>query len=267
MVTSNAASGELAALTADVQVPLTTGQRIAIASVRGGAGKSVVAALLASVYAARRRDRVMVADADPEGGSLLWRLGLLKHLPLSAIAPKLLSAVGNDLTGLEQLLPRTPSGLWVLPGGAPGQPQLPRDVTRALSRLFAVCVTDCSMGMSSPATAGVLSEAHTLVLVVPATPDGVYATCGALQRMAANQSPSLSRVVLVLNKLGPDADSGLRYNVALETLGRFGLPMVPLPYDRHVAAGTPIFPSRIGEETLVQITRLAGRALAPTRPS
>jgi hypothetical protein len=34
-----------------------------------------------------------------------------------------------------------------------------------------------------------------------------------------------------------------------------------LPYDRHLAAGTPIVPKRLAEATTVEATRLAGYAL------
>jgi MinD-like ATPase involved in chromosome partitioning or flagellar assembly len=260
MLASNAASRDLAELTARVQIPLSTGRRIAVTSVRGGAGKSTVAMLLALVYAARRADPVLAADADPDGGSLPWRLGLAQCQPLSVLAPRLLTARSGDLRGLERWLPRTANGLWVLPGGAAGQPRLARDVTRALSRLFGVCVTDCGRGVDEPSTVEILSEAHGVIVVAPATPDGVRATCAVLGRVPARQAGSLSRVVVALNAV--TRDSALRSSAALEALGQFGVPLVSIPYDRHVAGGAPITPSRIGEATLVEATRLAGHALA-----
>lgn len=260
MLASNAASRDLAELTARVQIPLSTGRRIAVTSVRGGAGKSTVAMLMALVYAARRADPVLAADADPDGGSLPWRLGLARYQPLSELAPRLLAARGGDLRDMEQWLSRTANGLWVLPGGAPGRPRLARDVTRALSRLFGVCVTDCGRGVDDPSTVEILSEAHSVIVVAPATPDGVRVTCTVLDRLSARQAASLSRVVVVLNAV--TRDSALRCGTALEALGRFGVPMVSMPYDRHVAGGAPITPSRIGEATLVEATRLAGHALA-----
>jgi MinD-like ATPase involved in chromosome partitioning or flagellar assembly len=257
---------ELAELVAAVQLPVTTGRRIVVTSVRGGAGKSTVAALLASVYAARRADAVLVADADPDGGSLAWRLGVPGHATLAGLAPRLLAARGGDLSGLEQLLPRTETGLWVLPGGAPGQPRLARDVTRALSRLFAVCVTDGGRGMDSPVTMQVLSEAHAVVVVAPATPEGVRATYDALAQVAnSDHRASLSRLVVALSRLNSEGRTALRESAAHEAFGRFGIPVVMVPYDRHLAAAAPIMPGRIGELTLVETTRLAGHALGRAR--
>jgi MinD-like ATPase involved in chromosome partitioning or flagellar assembly len=267
MLTSSRDSRELPELVTAVQLPVTTGRRIAITSVRGGAGKSAVAALLGIVYAARRFDAVLAADADPDGGSLAWRLGLSGTSTMSDLAPRLLAARGGELSGLDQLLPRTRTGLWVLPGGAPDQPRLARDVTRALSRLFAVCVTDCGRGMDSPATVQVLSEAHAVVVVAPATPDGVRTTCDALDRVAStDRSASLSRVVVALSAHTAEGKAALRASAAREAFARYDVPVVVLPYDRHLAAAAAITPSQIGHATLVEATRLAGRALARAGP-
>ncbi|MGH4014315.1 MAG: MinD/ParA family ATP-binding protein [Pseudonocardiaceae bacterium] len=265
-LTSNGASRELAELVIAAQRPVTTGRRIAVTSVRGGAGKSTVAALLASVYAARRPDAVLATDADPDGGSLTWRLGVSGRGTLATLAARLLAARSGDLRGLEHLLPRTETGLWVLPGGAPGQPRLARDVTRALSRLFAVCVTDCGRGMDSPATVQVLSEAHAVVVVAPATPDGVRTTHDALGQVAGSaQAASLSRVIVALSRLNSEGRTALRGAAAREAFAHFDIPVVMLPYDRHLAAAATITPSRIGEAVLVEATRLAGYALARAR--
>lgn len=266
MLSSNSRPRELAELAAAAQLPLSTGRRIAVTSVRGGAGKSAVTAVLASVYAARRSDPVLAADADPDCGSLGWRLGLAGGLTLAELAPQLLAARAGDLRELERLLPRTDNGLWVLPGGAQARPHAARDVTRALSRLFPVCVTDCGRGIDAPATVDVLSEAHAVVIVGPATPDGVRSTCDALDRVAgADRAASLERVVVVLNALSHDGRAALREDAAREALGRYQVPVVMLPHDRHLAAGAAIDPGRIGEETVVEATRLAGEVLARAR--
>lgn len=266
MFSNNRASLELAQLATAAQLPLATGRRIAVISVRGGAGKSAVAAMLASVYAVRRAEPVLAADADPEDGSLAWRLGVNPQLSLAALAPRLLAARGGDVRGYDQLLPRTRFGLWVLPGGATDHPRLARDVTRALSRLFTVCVTDCGRGVDSPTTAAVLSEAHAIVMVAPATPDGVRSTCDALRRVAAlHRALSASRIIVALNTLDTNGHAALRDRVALEAFRPFDVPVVMLPYDRHLASGAPITPWQIGEAMVVEATRLAGHALARAR--
>ncbi|MGC4781592.1 MinD/ParA family ATP-binding protein [Micromonospora zamorensis] len=265
MFTSSRATRALADLAAEVQVPVHTGRRIAVASVHGGAGKTTVAAVLASVFAARRSDPVLAADADPYEGSLTWRLGVPSEPPLDRLAPDLIGARGGDLRALEPFLPRTGTGLWVLPSGT-ANPTLCSEVTRSLSRLFAVAVVDCPPGLESRTAAAAMSDAHSVVLVAAATPDGVRATYQALRRIIDSGYGSwLARVVVVLNSSNPDGRAALVDDAARELIEQTAVPVVVLPYDRHLAAGALITPSRIGEATLVEATRAAAFALAAAR--
>ncbi|KOX13550.1 hypothetical protein ADK67_44095 [Saccharothrix sp. NRRL B-16348] len=256
----------MAELAVAAQVPLPTGRRLAVVAMHGGAGRSTVAAVLALVFAARRRDPVLLADADPEGSVLSWRLGLVNLPSLASLAPRLLDAWGSGLLGLDQLLPRLRSGPWVLPGGAPEQSLLCRDVTRSLSRLFAVCVIDSAGTVASPATAAVLDEAHGIVVASAAVPGAVRETHAGLVRLAATRGHVvLSRVVVVLNAISPDGLAALRMDTVRAAFDGLGVPLVVLPYDRHLAAGALVDPSRVGERTTVEATRLAGYALARAR--
>ncbi|MFY1705767.1 hypothetical protein ACN28G_29295 [Micromonospora sp. WMMA1923] len=262
MFAGTRATRELAELATTVQAPVHTGRRIAVASVHGGAGKSTVAALLASVFAVRRPDAVLAADADPYEGSLTWRLGAPSRPTLDRLAPELLAARGGDLRTFGSLLPRTGTGLWLLPGGA-ADANLCTEVTRALSRLFAIAVTDCRSTLESPGTAPAAADAHAVVLCAAATPDGVRATYRTLRRIVDTGYASwLSRVVVVLSAGSRDGRAALRAGAARELIEQTGVPVVTLPYDRHLAGGALITPSRIAERTLVEATRAAGLALA-----
>ncbi|WP_436657237.1 hypothetical protein [Micromonospora sp. URMC 103] len=265
MFASTRATRELADLAAEVQAPVHTGRRIAVTSVQGGAGKSTVAALLASVFAARRADAVLAADADPYEGSLTWRLGAPSQPSLERLAPELIAARGGDLRALESLLPRTGTGLWLLPSGA-ANPDLCTEVTRALSRLFAVAVTDCRSTLESRETAAAAADAHTVVLCTAATPDGVRATYRTLRRIIdTGYAAWLSRVVVVLSAGSRDGRAALSNDATRSLIEQTGVPVVTLPYDRHLAGGALITPSRIGEKTLVEATRAAAIILARAR--
>jgi septum site-determining protein MinD len=265
MLTSQAVTRDLVELATLTERSLSTGRRIAVTSVRGGAGKSTVTALLASAYARRRPDPILAADGDPDNGSLLWRLGMVNFPPLTTLAPRLQAARHSNLQALEQILPRTETGLWMLPGGAAGQPQLAKDVTRALSRWFAICVTDCGPS-SSPCTVELMSEAHAVVVVAPATPDGVRSTQRVLRQVPAGPDSLRSRVVVALNTLSTHGVNALRTRRAHDMFRALEVPVVTLPYDRHLAGGAPILMSHIAEATLVETTRLAAQALTQARP-
>ncbi|MBK0866302.1 MAG: chromosome partitioning protein [Saccharopolyspora sp.] len=253
---------ELEEVLAAVQAPITTGRRIAVTSVRGGAGKTAVAALLGSVFATRRTEPVLALDAEPESGSLAWRLGVDTAMTLPGLAPALRTASGQSLGSIERLLPRTSRGLWVAPGSSGAQHQLARDVTRALSRLFAVAVLDCGTGLNAPATSAVLSDAHSVVVVTPATPDGVRTTADALARIGP---AALQHVVVALNAADQQGVATLKRGPAEALFSRLGLPVVVLPYDRHVASGGTIDPGRLAEPTITAGSRLAAWSLRRSR--
>lgn len=257
LVTGGVAARELADLAAAVQVPVTTGRRIGVVSTRGGAGRTTVTALLGMVYATRRADHVVVSDADPEPGSLGWRLGLPPTPPLGTLAPGLLAACSGSLDAVDELLPRTPAGLRLLPGAAPGQPSPSGEILRALSRFFAVGVADCGRGLLHQATLDVLAGCHAVVVVSPATPDGLRSTCAALDLLPPGALDHTTLALCTLDRTGRAAITG----GAAAMVDRFGVPVVWLPYDRHLAAGAPIGPARLGEGTVVAATRLAAIAL------
>ena len=77
LVTASAANevAEVTRIAEVLQQPVTTGRQIAVTSIRGGAGKTTVAALLGTTYAHYRQDPVLLVEADPALGSLPLRLG------------------------------------------------------------------------------------------------------------------------------------------------------------------------------------------------
>ncbi|WP_279580381.1 AAA family ATPase [Fodinicola feengrottensis] len=250
---------------AGVQRPVTTGRRIAIAGVRGGCGKSTLAALVGSVYAARRTDRVLAIDADPNAGSLAWRLGVTGAPALSQVGPQLLSGRGLDAASVDQIIARTPSGLSVLPGAPDGDAVVPptgaRDVARILSRFFAVTVLDCPAGLNSDATLAVLADSHAIVLVTSASADGIRSLRGPLDRVASASPDTLRHTLVALVSHNPTSE-GIDLAKADRALAGYGIPIRHLPYDRHLAAGAAISLDQLAEPTVTAGTVIAADAIA-----
>ncbi|MET8017554.1 hypothetical protein [Streptomyces decoyicus] len=245
-----------------IQQPVTTGRQIAVSSIRGGAGKSTVAALLALTYAHYRADPVLAVEADPALGTLPHRLGAREvrwsGTDLAQIVDP--SMLITDLTGY--LIP-FPGGGWLLPGsqGAIGT-RLDIDTYRvvmtSLRRYFATTVVDCETLPAEVArTALVTTQAR--VLVSPATPEGVAATRSVLDWVGGLHPGMLPTTVVVLSHVSPD--SGLELRKATEHLGIGGATVLPLPYDRHLAAGGAIRTELLGERTLQAAARIAAEAM------
>jgi MinD-like ATPase involved in chromosome partitioning or flagellar assembly len=246
-----------------VQQPVTTGRRLVVTSLRGGAGKTAVAALLASIYAARRRDAVLAADTDVTSGSLTWRLGQAPTTSLLELARTVEAARLGSLDSLQTLLPRTPTGLWVVPGGAGGHSEVINDITRWLSRLFAISLADCGVNIPLFPTTRLLAEAHAIIVVTPGTPDGVRTTSLALRQMANTRAGAalLPRVVIAVNPTTPHGDSALAPHAADTVFAAFKTPVLKLCYDRHLAAGAGVKMTAISEPMLLAATHVAATAL------
>ncbi|MQA81742.1 MAG: AAA family ATPase [Streptosporangiales bacterium] len=233
-----------------LQRPVTTGRRIAIASVRGGAGKSTVSALVGAALSRHRGDRVIVVDGDPDLGSVSVRLGVEQGASLQA-----LFASGGQPRTFEELSPylrQSKSGLWVLSGrreiGAPP----PVDVKSfglaqpVLSRFFAVSLVDCGAGLYGELTRSVLTRVHSLVLVTPATADGVRSARQALDQLAQTfYRPLLERCVLAV--VSHSAQNATDLKASMRSLSAYGVHVIHMPYDRHLAAGAAIDLGRISK--------------------
>ncbi|MFE2327571.1 cobalamin biosynthesis protein CbiA [Streptomyces sp. NPDC059385] len=260
-IVSSSAAREVAEATRAaelLQQPVTTGRQIAVTSIRGGAGKSTVAALLGTTYAHYRQDPVLFVEADPALGSLPIRLGAesLRWTTgdIADIVEPQMSLL--DITGyLVQLR----DNAWLLPGsqGQIGAMLDTRSYERAmvaLRRYFGVTVVDCETLPAEVARVA-LTASQARVLTTPATLDGVMSTYAVLQWMRGLPPHVIAGTVVVLTEQSPHSGIGLAD--AVRSLESIGTSVHVLPYDRHLAAG-----GRIRTELLAHSTRQTAARLA-----
>ncbi len=242
--------------------PVTTIRRIMVSSVRGGAGKTTVAALMASALARHRQDRVLLIDADPGLGSLPMRFGMTGASSLRDFA-------GRRPASFEEVAPhltRTDAGLWVLPGASTAMADQPLDLatyesaTSVLSRFFTVVVIDCGAGMVGELQEAILASAHACVHVTPATTDGAVGVCQALDWMERKGfGRLLPRTVTVFATHAPHARPDLHRVAGL--LRDNGVGVMYMPYDRHLASGGVLVPTLLAESTRTAALALAAETL------
>ncbi|MEU0836851.1 MinD/ParA family ATP-binding protein [Streptomyces sp. NPDC056231] len=258
---SSSAAKEVAEITRVAEVlqqPVTTGRQIAVTSIRGGAGKTTVAALLGTTYAHYRQDPVLVVEADPALGSLPLRLGAesLRWTigDLAGIVEPQMSLL--DITGY---LVQLPGNAWLLPGsqgqiGAMLGSKAYEGVMVSLRRYFGVTVVDCETLPAEVARVA-LSAAQARILTAPATLEGVTSTYAVLQWMQGLPKHVIAGTVVVLTELVPHP--GLDLAEAAEKLKSTGASVQVLPYDRHLAAGGLIRTELLAHSTREAATRLA----------
>ncbi|MGA4865684.1 MinD/ParA family ATP-binding protein [Streptomyces lavendulocolor] len=241
-----------------LQQPVTTGRQIAVTSIRGGAGKSTVAALLGLTYAHYRQDPVLLVEADPALGSLPLRLGAetLRWTTgdVAGIVEPQMSLL--DVTGY---LVQLPDNAWLLPGsqgriGAMLDTRAYERVMVALRRYFGVTVVDCETLPAEVARVA-LSAAQARLLTTPATLEGIASTHAVLQWMQGLPRHIIAGTVVVLTELVPH--TGLDLDEATRKLAATGASVQVLPYDRHLAAGGPIRTELLAHPTRQAATRLA----------
>ena len=258
---SSSAAREVAdsAATAEVlQQAVTTGRQIAVTSIRGGSGKTTVAALLGATYAHYRQDPVLVVEADPALGSLPLRLGAesLRWTTgdLAGLVEPQMSLL--DVTGY---LVQLPGNAWLLPGSQ-GQVGAMLDTTGyervmvSLRRFFGVTVVDCET-LPAEVARTALSAAQARVLTVPATLEGIASTRAVLEWMRNLPPHVLASTVVVLTETAPHP--GVDLARATQELTEAGVTVTVLPYDRHLASGGTIRTDLLARATRQAATRLA----------
>ena len=176
---------------------------IAVVSPKGGVGKSTTTALLGSLLAFLRRDRVVAVDTNNDWGSLGRRLVPDHSVFIDDLLAGPLRSGQLPPTELDAALGRGPDGLMVAP--APTDPERAERLDEAayrtlftrLGELVGMLVLDCGTGLGDPPARAALSCADQLVLVADCEPD----TASLVSEAAAWLEHIAPPLVLVVNKL------------------------------------------------------------------
>jgi MinD-like ATPase involved in chromosome partitioning or flagellar assembly len=175
---------------------------IAVMSPKGGVGKTTLTALLGSLFAMLRRDRIVAVDSNPDFGSL-GRTLAPEHTVFVDDLLEVLDYPELTVTELDAHLGRGAHGMMVLP--APIDPvRMARldedDYTRVIRRLqdmVGLVILDCGTGLHEPASRAALGAADQVLLVTDAEP----ATASLVTEAAALLRRENVAIWLVVNKL------------------------------------------------------------------
>jgi MinD-like ATPase involved in chromosome partitioning or flagellar assembly len=222
-----------------IRRPLQGPHRVAIASIKGGVGKTTVAACLGLMLADHRGDRVVALDANPDAGTLADRLtGDSSHTVRHLLAATDSMGSLTDVSRFTSLAGR----LQVLASAQ--DPAVSESFDRAeyeqvcgvLTRFFNIVITDSGTGLVHSAMQGTLELADSLVIVGALSVDGAAGAAKTLDWLLARGYSELvadAVVVLSHDRGGEDVDADL---VRAHFLARCRA-LVEIPADRHLAAG------------------------------
>jgi MinD-like ATPase involved in chromosome partitioning or flagellar assembly len=234
-----------------IRSPLRGMHRVAVTSIKGGVGKTTVAACTGLVLAQHRGDRVVAIDADPDAGTLADRL----TADTGVTVRELLQNIEHTSSLTDVAHYTTVAGrLHVLASEQdPGMSaMLSRDeyqrVTELLMRYYSVALTDSGTGLVHSAMAGTLALADSLIVVGAPTADGASRASKTLDWLEVHghaQQVADAVVVLSGDRTSKDVDAAM----VRRHFGARCRAVVDVPYDAHLAMGGQIDITRLRRAT------------------
>ena len=242
-----------------IRTPLPGAHRVAVTSIKGGVGKTTVAACLGLVLAEHRGDRVVALDANPDAGTLADRLTgessvtvreLLRdqeHVRSWSDMARYLSLAGRLQVVASEQDPAS--------GDAFSREEY-EQVSALLGQFFDIAVTDSGTGLVHSAMEGTLALADSVVVVGAPTVDGASRAAKTLDWLHAHGRAGLAAdavVVLSHDRVSAHVDGGrIRAYFAARCRG-----VVDVPHDPHLASGGRIDLTRLREPTRTAFLHLA----------
>ncbi|MBT2448638.1 MinD/ParA family protein [Streptomyces sp. ISL-43] len=241
--------------------PLHGCHRIAVIGLRAGSGRTTTAAVLGSVLAEERADRVIAVDADPSSGTLGHRVGRETGATVRDLVGELPRL--NTYTDIRGYTSRMPGGLEVLADG-PGRAASRtfddreyRGVMDLLGRRYPLVLTDTGPGLSNSPLPGVLELAHQLVLVATPGVDGVTSASTALTWLEEHGFQEQARRCVTVISGVREPGRMLRADELVAHFETRCRGVVVVPYDEHLAVGGELDPDALRRRTRAAHLELA----------
>ena len=269
----NPGPGSAAAARADrlrrIQNPLRGCHRIAVLSVKGGVGKTTVAAMLGLTFAELRGDRVLTIDANPDLGTLADRLTGDTEVGMQHLLDFLSDRPAFSISDIEHFMSST-ERLHVLAGsqepchGSAFTPDEYEEAIEALSSCYNVMIIDTGTGLSHAALAGVLATAHSVVIVGEPTVDAASRASMTLDWLAGSGYAQLAAgAILVMSQ--DRGSTEIDDAVIREHFGPRCAAVIDVPADPHLGNGGRIDMAECRPATTEAFEELAA-AVAGTFP-
>jgi MinD-like ATPase involved in chromosome partitioning or flagellar assembly len=227
-----------------IAAPVSGCRRIAMVALKGGVGKTTTTACLGAVLAEHRQDRIVAVDANPDAGTLGYRIRLettRTAKDLIANADKLQGYADMRAHASQTIFRRLEviaSDVDPAVDEAFGEQDY-QDVTAILERFYGIVLTDCGPGLLHSAMRSVLPTADQLVVISAASLDGSRAASLTLDWLEQHDYNELARnSVVVINAVRPrtlvDIDQLQQHFV------RRCRSVIQVPFDRHLETGAEI---------------------------
>ena len=237
-----------------VKAPIPDCRRIAVISRKGGIGKTTTTLMLGHTFATHRGDRVVALDANPDAGSLGYRVRRQTTATVADLLEVARGAGVDRYADVRSYTSQAPTRLEVI--AAADDPRLEmvlgwseyQAVMGVLERHFNLILCDTGTGIVDDATQGVLNRADQIVVCASASIDGSRASSLTLDWLDAHNFGGLAAdAVVVINALRG------RSLVQVGELERHFRSrcraVVRIPHDRRLEAGAETTLEELGAAT------------------
>jgi MinD-like ATPase involved in chromosome partitioning or flagellar assembly len=254
-----------ARIEARIAAPIGRSRRIATVALKGGVGKTTTTACLGAVLAEHRQDRIVAVDANPDAGTLGYRI----RLETTRTAKELLAGAG-EVEGYADMrahasqtsfrrLEVIASDVDPMADEAFGEEDY-REIAAVLERFYGIVLTDCGPGLLHSAMRSILPTADALVVISAANLDGSRAASLTLDWLEKHDYTELARnAVVVINAVR----SRSQVDIAQlhQHFDRRCRAVVQVPFDRHLETGSEIVFQELAPATRHSYLELAAAVI------
>jgi MinD-like ATPase involved in chromosome partitioning or flagellar assembly len=257
-------------LAARIATPVAGCQRIAVVALKGGVGKTTTTACLGAIFAEHRGDRVVAVDANPDPGTLGYRI----RRDTTRTAKDLLANVDRleRYADVRAFASQTDLRLEVIASEAdPARDEAfgeddYRELAAVLERFYSLVLTDCGPGLLHSAMRAILPTSDQLIVVAAPSLDGARSASLTLDWLDKHGYGQLAgSSVVVINAV---RERGL---VDVDRLQEHFAPrcraVVRVPFDRHLETGAEIVLDELAPATRRAYVRLAAAVADGFQPS
>jgi putative peptide zinc metalloprotease protein len=179
-------------------------RRVVVLSRKGGVGKTTTALMLGHTFAVHRGDRVVALDANPDAGSLIYRVRRESPETVTSLLGE--RELVSRYADIRNYTSQTPSRLEVV--ASDDDPRITqvltdrdyRDAMGLLERHYSLLLIDTGTGILDNAVQGILREADQIVVVMPPALDGARVAAATLDWLDQHGHPELvETAVAVIN--------------------------------------------------------------------
>jgi MinD-like ATPase involved in chromosome partitioning or flagellar assembly len=253
-----------------IQKTLRVPKRFGVISGKGAAGKTTVSLLLGETICAQQRGMKVVAMSIDPLGNISDRVR-----PVNAQAPRSVMALAADdnlnrASDVSSYLQTTKNGLRVLgASAADGATFLTPDAldraSEVLTEHYEVVVVDFGLNIDSMVYHRALTGIDQLVLVTSTTADSIselHTIIKTLLGFGGKYVELLRGAIVVFCQTRP-GKSHIDVDAERDrVVNSYGMPVVTIPFDEHIAEGGPMGLELLDEDTRLQFVHLAAEVMS-----